>query len=95
MWFCYLLYSENVNKTYIGITNNLDKRIKQHNQELSGGAKFTKIASDWKYQKTIPMPDKSTALKTEYIWKQSSGLEKRLEKYYQIINTPSQIIITK
>jgi len=85
MWYCYLLYSENVKKTYIGITNNLDKRIKQHNQELSGGAKFTKISTDWKYQKIIPMIDKSTALKTEYIWKQSSGLVKRLEKYNQII----------
>jgi structure-specific endonuclease subunit SLX1 len=78
MWHCYLLYSESTNRTYIGITNNLDKRIKQHNQELSGGAKATKIAQDWKYQKTIQVPDKSTALSIEYQWKQVSGLEKRL-----------------
>lgn len=78
MWHCYLLFSKSKNRTYIGITNNLDKRIKQHNQELSGGAKATKISQDWQYQKTIQVQDKSTALSIEYQWKKVSGLEKRL-----------------
>lgn len=40
----YLIYllENNVNKkTYVGITNNLERRIKQHNNILKGGAKYT------------------------------------------------------
>jgi predicted GIY-YIG superfamily endonuclease len=38
---CYCIVSENNNRTYVGATNNFDKRIRQHNRELTGGAKAT------------------------------------------------------
>ena len=85
MWYCYLLYSESIDRTYIGITNNLEKRLKQHNQIISGGAKSTKITKDWKYYLTTEIPDKSTALSFEYYWKQTYGLEKRIKKYNELI----------
>ena len=37
----YLLYNTVNNCTYIGITNNKERRIRQHNGELVGGAKYT------------------------------------------------------
>ena len=39
MWKCYIIY--NKNKSYVGITNNLNKRIRQHNGMIKGGAKYT------------------------------------------------------
>lgn len=44
MWIVYLLKCRNDN-LYCGITNNLEKRIKQHNSQLTGGAKYTRANS--------------------------------------------------
>jgi len=38
---CYCIVSENNNRTYVGDTNNFDKRIRQHNRMITGGAKAT------------------------------------------------------
>ncbi len=51
-YIIYLLYNTNSTCTYVGITNNPDRRIRQHNGELVGGAKYTKIKKgdgEWKY----------------------------------------------
>ena len=37
----YLLKHTIHNKTYLGITNNLKRRLRQHNCEIKGGAKYT------------------------------------------------------
>jgi predicted GIY-YIG superfamily endonuclease len=51
-WYCYILRSTNPfynNHTYNGSTNNLKRRIRQHNGELVGGAKATKNKGPWEY----------------------------------------------
>jgi hypothetical protein len=43
-YVCYLLHASEATKgprTYVGITNNLTRRLRQHNREISGGSKYT------------------------------------------------------
>ena len=64
----YLLYNTNNNRTYIGITNNLDRRIRQHNGIIKGGAKYTrnfKGIGEWKYYMYISNLNKNESLSLE------------------------------
>ena len=47
-WFAYIIYSDD-GHTYNGMTNNLERRLRQHNGQISGGAKATRSHSNWKY----------------------------------------------
>ena len=63
--------------TYIGATVNLDKRIRQHNREIKGGAAATsnKVAKGevWSYVCYIEnCPTWNAALQCEWRWKQIS-----------------------
>ncbi|KAL5143419.1 Structure-specific endonuclease subunit slx1 [Glycine soja] len=47
-WSVYLILSTNHPiKTYVGITNNFPRRLKQHNGELKGGAKASRAGRPW------------------------------------------------
>jgi putative endonuclease len=45
MYFVYVLYSEKVNCKYTGYTEDLTRRLNEHNQEILG--KFTKGKGPW------------------------------------------------
>ena len=47
IYLCYTITHE-YKATYVGITNNFEKRIKQHNGVIKGGAKATRKYDDWK-----------------------------------------------
>jgi putative endonuclease len=47
MHFFYIIYSESLNKFYIGETYNVVERVFNHNSHCYDNS-FTKIASDWK-----------------------------------------------
>lgn len=52
MHYCYVLYNDVDNTTYNGYTNNLERRIRQHNNEIKGGARYTTSRTHkikWKY----------------------------------------------
>lgn len=67
IYYCYLLQSvSHPNNTYIGITNDLIRRVKQHNGHLKGGAKATRKHKDWHIVKSVELSDKSKALSFEY-----------------------------
>ncbi len=66
------------NTYYIGKTNNLQKRLKQHNGELSNGAKYTRTRRPVILAYIEEYPDTSTALKREYILKQKSRSQKEI-----------------
>ena len=88
--------------TYIGATVNLDKRIRQHNKEIKGGATATSIkvnsGEQWSYVCYVEnFPTWNEALKFEWRWKQISRQiqknkpsinpkEKRLEALNRLLN---------
>ena len=47
-WVCYII--QNKNHTYVGVSNYAEKRLRAHNGEISGGAKYTTSkGSGWKH----------------------------------------------
>lgn len=75
--FCYILYNDKNKKTYNGYTNNLERRIRQHNCEIKGGARYTTNAIgrdniSWKYLAVVECPEdmsKSDVLALEWMVK--------------------------
>jgi structure-specific endonuclease subunit SLX1 len=75
-FYVYFIESTNGN-TYIGATVDLDKRIRQHNSELKGGAYATSLkvkkGEVWSYICYIQnCPTWNAALQCEWRWKQLS-----------------------
>ena len=42
-WNLYLLENSYNKKTYLGVSTDVVRRVRQHNNEISGGARYTKI----------------------------------------------------
>ena len=47
MYLVYVLKSIDNRYTYIGMTCDFYRRLRQHNQEIVGGAKYTKKSKHW------------------------------------------------
>ncbi|MES2836270.1 MAG: GIY-YIG nuclease family protein [Bacteroidota bacterium] len=63
---CYILYSEKLNRFYIGVTQNgVEERIKKHNEIFYGKTAFTAIANDWKLFLCIEVANYNHALRIE------------------------------
>lgn len=86
-WFCYILrtsYPEHINRTYNGSTNSLERRIRQHNQQLSGGAKYTRRygGKQWQiYCYVTGFPDRKNALQCEWRIKHPDNRRVRPSRY--------------
>lgn len=61
---------------YTGITNNLERRIRQHNGELVGGAKYTRVRRPVSLFWQEEHLDRSSASKREYEIKRLSRQKK-------------------
>ena len=88
MHYCYILFNELNNKTYNGYTVNLERRIRQHNGEIKGGAKYTiKENLEWKYLLIIESEqlDHNTALCFEWMMKFPTRKKPRPKNYQGII----------
>jgi predicted GIY-YIG superfamily endonuclease len=73
-FYCYLLYTD-AGQTYVGATVDVDRRLRQHNKEITGGARATGIrveqGLEWKRACYIQgIPEWRTALQIEWRWKQ-------------------------
>lgn len=71
-WFCYLLSSTEDNRTYVGVTPDLNRRLQQHNGERSGGAAATRGGSWRRVCHIRGFPDQRSALQFEWAWKHRS-----------------------
>ena len=62
---------------YCGITNNLEKRLKQHKGEIIGGAKYTRSHWPCKLVYKEKSASRSEALQREIVIKKMSKVEKQ------------------
>ena len=75
-YFVYILYSEKLNKYYIGSTGDLEDRLKKHNRSRSG---FTSTGKPWILLYKEVLDNKSDALKREKQiknWKNRERIER-------------------
>ena len=81
-WFNYIIF-DNV-KTYVGSTVNLDRRIRQHNCDIKGGAKYTR-GGNWQYYCVIYnlYNDKNKCLSEEWHLKWETGKVKGAKSTYE------------
>lgn len=93
----YLVTRHDLKLPYIGYTNNLNKRRKQHAQELTGGAKKTKkMQGDVEFFITVaPFLTMRDALQFEWAWNQSlRRLSKRkLPKLYKADSSQLPVVV--
>jgi predicted GIY-YIG superfamily endonuclease len=89
MWSCYILYSINEkysNHTYIGKTNDLARRLRQHNGEIAGGARATKMKKPHDFLCIISgFETENIALKYEWNFKHPERKKKHKRKYSGIL----------
>lgn len=92
---CYIIFNDNY--SYVGITNNLNNRIRQHNSIIKGGAKYTTminsiINSKWYYACYVKgFKNKIDALRFEWALKHikpknKTGIINRIKKLIILLN---------
>ena len=85
--YCYLLknnYDPHKNRTYNGYTVDPKRRIRQHNQEIKGGARYTKKwgNKNWEIYVLIKgFPDNKNALQCEWKIKHPAPKKRRPNRY--------------
>ena len=81
IYYVYLILSKKLNKytSYVGYTNNIEKRLHLHNN--SKGAKFTK-GSYWKLIYYKKYNSKIIAMKEEYKLKKNYKLRNKIKIKY-------------
>jgi structure-specific endonuclease subunit SLX1 len=98
MFYVYLLLSTN-NNTYVGATIDVNRRLRQHNGEIKGGAKATtsKVSRGETWRRVCyisEFPDWPSALQFEWRWKQlsrkiknrKSPLQKRMQALNELLS---------
>ena len=90
-WVCYII--ENKGYTYVGVSNNAVKRLRAHNGEIKGGAKYTgSKGPGWKHICIISgFPTKIEPMQFEWALKHvpprnAGGISNRIKKLYFLCN---------
>jgi len=73
MWYIYILYSNKLDKLYIGKTRNLKRRFREHN---SGNSAFSKNGMPWKIIYYSAFSNKEDARLEEVFLKSGKGRER-------------------
>lgn len=74
-WSLYYLINSHNKRTYLGVTNNLKRRLRQHNKEIKGGAKYTtafKGNGEWEVKYLVENLTKKQACSYESLIKTKS-----------------------
>jgi putative endonuclease len=81
-YFAYIIYSVSRDKFYVGSTQNLEKRVADHNNSRSG---YTKGTSDWSLKWDKKFSERSEAIRFELMIK-----KKKSRKYIEILVSSQQ-----
>jgi structure-specific endonuclease subunit SLX1 len=80
-WSLYLLSSTKEERTYVGVTVDVERRLKQHNGEILGGAKATRRGRPWALAKILgTYSDRSEVQQAEAALKRLTGTQRLLAK---------------
>ena len=92
-WSCYII--KNKNHTYVGVSNDVHKRLRAHNKEITGGAKYTTgVGSGWEHICIIHgFRTKRESMQFEWALKHvpprnAGGIKNRLKKLFILLNKP-------
>ena len=75
MFYVYILHSSSTNRFYVGQTDNLQKRLNDHNR---GASPYTKPGSPWTMVVSYPVSSRKEAIKLETRIK-SRGIKRFLQ----------------
>ena len=65
-WFVYVLVAAAGDRTYVGVTTEIERRQAEHNGERPGGARTTTAGRPWRLGAAFgPFPDRSEAQRVE------------------------------
>ena len=86
MWYIYVLASTVRTVTYVGCTNDVPRRVRQHNGELSGGARFTQRWRPWELKAVHgPFSGRGDAQRAERLVKRLRGRERLSPKASELV----------
>jgi putative endonuclease len=71
MYFVYILFSVSSGKTYVGFTNNVERRLQEHNFTETSG--FTLRYRPWTLIRTEQFDTKQLAMTRERFFKTGKG----------------------
>ena len=91
-WVIYLLCCAD-GTLYCGITNHLEKRLRQHNGEIKGGAKYTQSRRPCRLVYQEFADNRQTASQREYAIKQLSRVQK--QQLIQNASFPVKLVCAK
>lgn len=76
-WFVYVLWSQRLGRSYVGIAVDPARRLRQHNGELVRGARSTRAGRPWELKVVYgPFEDRSTAQVAEHTVKLRTGSQR-------------------
>jgi len=81
MYFLYILKSINYRKSYIGITENVSRRLQEHNAGMSF---FTKPYSPWTILYTEECKNREEARQREKYFKSTTGRREMKKMFAKI-----------
>lgn len=65
--YLYVLLSvHHPGKTYVGVTNDPGRRLRQHNGQLQGGARYTSRFKPWRFRTIFQFATRRDALSVEW-----------------------------
>ena len=75
MYYVYIIRSLKTKKLYIGHTNDLTRRVEEHN--TGRGGKYTRQNGPWTLLYSESHPDRSSAVKREIYLKSTNGSQEK------------------